>query len=71
MGKTRRKEKTFNDSDFFDSGDSGDYIAQAYNNRKKRRPTRERRQHNAFPEEHDGRYEEEDFTSFEKIGKRK
>ena len=67
MGKTRRKQKTFNDNELFEFEES---VVDTFKSRRKKR-NKDRRQHNAFPEVHGCYDEEEDYTSFEKIGKRK
>jgi len=66
MGKTRRKERLVDDSHYELEG----YISDAFNARKKRDKKRKQPQHQGVPAEEDF-YQDEDYGSFEKIGKRK
>lgn len=69
MGKTRRREKTFNDDEMREFDYS---IGDSYTPRKKRR-NKVKRHRKSFPEVH-GCYDERDedeYNSFERIEKRK
>ena len=63
MGKTRRKEKTFSDSFY----DLDEYVSDTPKEKKRRDKAPQRPQE--VPEE--DLYEDEDYGSFEKMGKRK